>query len=398
MTPVGTGGRVAFADQLRGIAALLVLLSHHGANYWLIQPAVSDLTGVPPAFATPPPGTLPWAGAIAAGLGGTFNAGPAGVALFFLVSGYVIPFSLRGRTRAGFLAARAVRLLPTYWIGFGVQVLVLLAVQHALGGRFPRTAGEVVLNLLPGPQLLAWSASLDGIIWTLNIEVAFYVLCAAGAPLILCRSRHVLWIPAAAALVGAALSAHTGWIAAAPPPLMRALTGLSLAAPMLVYMSVGLVLHLAEEDPRWRRAAFLLVPAMLAAFAALMRWWPHGTLFAQVPSYLMMAALFVAAFLLRRRIPAWRVPTWLASVSYPLYVVHGVSGYALMSVAWAAGWPPLACFALAVAYSIGAATLLHHFVEEPTRRLSSRIGRHALASSGTAGAGAGGAPRVASPS
>ncbi|WP_426954504.1 acyltransferase family protein [Muricoccus radiodurans] len=364
-------GRVAFADQLRGLAALLVLLAHHGSNYWLIQPAVADLTGLPPAFPAAPPGTLAWANLFP----GITVTGPAGVALFFLISGYVIPFSLRGRRRGGFLLARAVRLLPTYWAGFALQVAVLLVAQHLLSGHFPRSAAEVVLNLLPGPQLLANLPSLDGIVWTLNIEVLFYLAAALVAPLILRRSPHVLWVPLGAALLGGALSVHTGWITAAPPVLVRALSGLALAAPMLVYMFIGTVLHLAEDDPRWRRAALFLVPVMLAVFAAMMRWWPHGSLFAQAWAYLVVAALFVAAFALRARIPAWRLPTWLASISYPLYVVHGVSGYALMSVAWSLGWPPLACFALAIAYSLGAAVLLHLLVEEPTRRLSARLGR-----------------------
>jgi peptidoglycan/LPS O-acetylase OafA/YrhL len=373
--PRGPGTRAAFADQLRGIAALLVLLSHHGANYWIFQPAIADLTGLPPAFAAAPAGAVPWAQAIAAGFGGLFNAGYAGVALFFLISGYVIPFSLRGRTRSGFLLARVVRLLPTYWVGFGIQVLVLLVVQRLLGGQFPRSALEVVLNLLPGPQLLAWRPSLDGIVWTLDIEVFFYAFCAVIAPLILLRRALLLCAPALAALVGLVLSVDTGWSAIGSLHLVRALTGLALAAPMLVFMFVGTVLHLAEDDGRWRRAALLLVPAMLAVFAALMRWSPHKDLAGQIPSYLMMAAVFILAFLARDRIRAWRWPTWLASISYPLYVVHGVSGYALMSLALSAGWPALACFVLAVGYSLIAAVALHHLVEEPTRRLSGRLGR-----------------------
>jgi peptidoglycan/LPS O-acetylase OafA/YrhL len=353
------------------MAALLVVLSHHAGIFWHAQPAVAALTGLPAAFAVPPPGTdflKPF-------VSGPIQTGPAGVALFFLISGYVIPFSLRGRSRAAFLGARAIRLLPTYWAGFAFQVAVLLVALHLLGGTFPRTATEVVLNLLPGIHMLAWRESLDGIVWTLDIEVFFYVLAALSAPLLLARSGWALLLPAGVGLVGAALSIHTGWITAASAPVIRAFTGLSLAAPMLIFMSIGTVLHLAEDDGRWRRAAFLLVPAMLAAFAALMHWWPHGSLGKQTPSYLLMAAIFIAAFLLRDRIPAWRWPTRLAAISYPLYVVHGLSGYAIMVVAMGWGWPPSAIFALALAYSLAAATALHILVEEPTRKASGRIGR-----------------------
>jgi peptidoglycan/LPS O-acetylase OafA/YrhL len=367
------GSRVAFADQLRGLAALLVVLSHHAGVFWHVHPVVADLIGMPPAFSAPPSGT----GFLSTIVSGPFRFGPAGVALFFLISGYVIPFSLRGRNRGDFLLARLVRLLPTYWAGFAIQAAVLVAAQHMAGGTFPRSATEIVLNLLPGLHLLAWTPSLDGILWTLDIEACFYLLAALAAPALLARSAWVLALPAGAGLVGAALTLFPGWVAAGPSsPFFQTFTGLAIVAPMLIFMSIGTVLHLAEHDPRWRRAAFIVIPPMLLAFAALMQWWPRGSMGGEIPSYLAMAALFIAAFMLRHRIPAWRWPTRLAAISYPLYVVHGVSGYAIMILLARQGWPPLGLFAAAIAYSLLAAIALHHLVEEPTRRLSSRLGRH----------------------
>jgi peptidoglycan/LPS O-acetylase OafA/YrhL len=96
---------------------------------------------------------------------------------------------------------------------------------------------------------------------------------------------------------------------------------------------------------------------------------------AQTPSYLLMVIVFVSAFVLRHRIPAWRWPTRLAAISYPLYVVHGLSGYAIMVVVTRFGWPPFFAFAAAITYSLATATALHLLVEEPTRRLAGRIGR-----------------------
>jgi peptidoglycan/LPS O-acetylase OafA/YrhL len=112
---------------------MLVVLSHHAGVFWHLQPAVAALTGLPLAFAKAPEGT----GFLKPLLLDYFQAGPAGVALFFLISGYVIPFSLRGRSRAAFLGARAVRLLPTFWAGFAVQVVVRLIALRLVGGRIP---------------------------------------------------------------------------------------------------------------------------------------------------------------------------------------------------------------------------------------------------------------------
>ncbi|MFC7737545.1 acyltransferase family protein [Roseomonas sp. GCM10028921] len=367
------GHRAAFADQLRGLAALMVVLSHHAGDFWHLQPAVAAMTGLPAAFEAPPPGTA----FLAPLVSGPFGMGAAGVALFFLISGYVIPFGLRGRDRGGFLLARLVRLMPTYWAGFAFQALVIFAALRLMGGSFPRGTEEVVLNFLPGLHLLAWRPSMDGIVWTLDVEVLFYLAAAAAAPALLARSALWLAVPGLAALLGAGLMLFPGWAAGPPSHLLRAGTGLSLAAPMLVFMGVGTVLHLAEADRRWRRAAFALVPLLLVLSAALLMGSPWTGIAAQIPAYLAMAALFTGAHALRDRIPALRWPTRLARISYSLYVVHGVSGFAVMGVLANRGWPPLAVFAAGMAYSLLVALLLHRLVEEPTRRLSARLGRRA---------------------
>jgi peptidoglycan/LPS O-acetylase OafA/YrhL len=107
------------------------------------------------------------------------------------------------------------------------------------------------------------------------------------------------------------------------------------------------------------------VNAMVAA-------WSLG---AQTPSYMLMVVVFVTAFVLRDSIPAWRWPSRLAAISYPLYVVHGLSGYAIMVVVTRWGGRPFFAVAAAVVYSLVTATALHLLVEEPTRRLAGRIGR-----------------------
>ena len=350
--------RVAFAEALRGPAALLVLASHHLSLYWHAQPFAASMTGQPTAFAAPPAWTEPLATLVA----GPIRAGPLGVALFFLVSGYVIPFALADRGAGTFLAARAARLLPTYWAGYALQA----AVVAALAAAFPRTPGEMLANLLPGVQGLSGLATFDGIVWTLNVEVLFYLAAAAVAPALRRGSPGWLAMPLGAALIALLLAARVS-----PEGLMN----LSLAATMIVFIAVGTTFHLAERHGRWRRAAPALVAALLAAFVGLASLWPPGGLMPEVPSYLLAAVLFAGAFLLRDRLRPGPVLSRLAAISYPLYVVHGVSGFAIIGAAIGAGVPSAAALALALLWSFGAAVVLHRVVERPTRRWASSLGR-----------------------
>ncbi len=114
------GGKVVFADQLRGLAALLVVLSHMFNVYPFAQGIVSATAAVPPVQ-TP----LLWISL--AVTQSWINFGPFGVGLFFLVSGFVIPFSLRRHGRGTFLLARALRIYPTYWAALAVGCLMVAA-------------------------------------------------------------------------------------------------------------------------------------------------------------------------------------------------------------------------------------------------------------------------------
>ncbi len=56
-----------------------------------------------------------------------FMPGPFGVALFFLISGLVIPFSFDRHRTGAFLLARLLRIYPTYLAALLIEVLTLPA-------------------------------------------------------------------------------------------------------------------------------------------------------------------------------------------------------------------------------------------------------------------------------
>src|SRR3954447_22948773 len=82
--------RLGFLDAARGVAALLVVAAHGAGVYF-------------PAY-------LPWARA-------NLELGRAGVVLFLLISGFIIPASLeQGGDLGKFCLRRFFRLFPAYWL------------------------------------------------------------------------------------------------------------------------------------------------------------------------------------------------------------------------------------------------------------------------------------------
>jgi exopolysaccharide production protein ExoZ len=112
-----------------------------------------------------------------------FDVGTAGVDVFFVISGFVMWMVTSSKTLspAEFLARRVQRIVPLYW----AVTLAVAAVALLIPGSFPAmrpTVGHVVQSLLFIPHRGETSMIAPLIVpgWTLNYEMFFYLLFAAG--------------------------------------------------------------------------------------------------------------------------------------------------------------------------------------------------------------------------
>ncbi len=130
--------RLLELDAMRGIACLLVVVFHFNVN----QPRGWN-----------------W-----------LNLGVAGVDFFFIISGFVIFYSLsRNNNAFDFIISRFSRLFPAYWVAVcATSALVVLN-----GGTIPLRDFLINLTMLQG---YVGVEDIDGAYWTLGIELFFYGL------------------------------------------------------------------------------------------------------------------------------------------------------------------------------------------------------------------------------
>jgi len=158
--------------------------------FWFSQPAAAALVHRAPLPVDP--ANMPWFARLVQWM--QIDFGGLGVALFFLLSGYVIAMSLEKYSRLGFLVGRSMRILPTYAVGF----LVTCSAVWLISGRPP--IYEVGAGLIPGLSMLFRLPTVsDGIVWTLIIELVFYSIC-----LIWFRKLTRSWVAITATGIGCA--------------------------------------------------------------------------------------------------------------------------------------------------------------------------------------------------
>jgi peptidoglycan/LPS O-acetylase OafA/YrhL len=333
--------KIIFANALRGIAALCVLVWHYWIVFWNVPEASSKFIGAPISILSDRPH-----------LGTAFTLGGFGVALFFLVSGFVIPFSIKGRKTTEFIVERVFRIWPTYLAGFAITVLAIYLTSKWYGLKFPYSARQVAIHSVPGLRDAASSAKIDYVVWTLEAEIKFYVLCALFAGSIRTGSPRVFLAP----LACFALTLATVRINHANHLYLNSL-------PFLVFMFIGVALHyFYVGNLRWVATAAIILALLVASYVgrfAIGRT-PHDL------SYVAAVFIFVLAMWSGDHL-AIRPLAFLADISYPLYVSHGIAGYAFMSMLFGCGVPAIACIVVTGSVAIFAAWLIHVFIENRFR-------------------------------
>ena len=362
-------GRIRFANQLRGFAALSVALSHLVGVYWIIPDVVSAVT-FSPNQAGPAPAALlqvvayPW-----------FNFGPFGVAVFFLISGFVIPFSLEKHTRLSFAAARLLRIFPTYIAAFLLEMAVLYAASLAWRRPFAYGTETIVTNALLIYDLVG-QPSVDLVNWTLSVELKFYLLAMLLLPAIRQGRAGALVAAGTAVLVGNGLMAAglLGDVGAPPSTVSYTVSSHSVC---LAYMLIGVAFNFHGRQLIGGWALAVTVAVLTALFLSS---WRLSVWSGQFPvvtlNYLYALVLFTALYAGRQFVPANPVVDAMAAISFPFYVVHSLLGYSLLralTVGAGLGYYPAAAITLPTLLLVAAG--LHIAVERPTARAGQLLAR-----------------------
>ncbi len=314
-------------------------------------------------------GGATWLHALSSGL----DFGRAGVALFFSVSGYVVPPSLRTpglRGAARFVLQRAARLYPAFWL----SIVPGAWSAFWLWGK-PFTPRELWLNATMLPQTFGARPALWPY-WTLRVEWIFYALCII---LHLAGLLHSTRIRLSIMLACALLFVHGSMSEIAGTPGFFA----GIARPHMVgFVSLFFYGAWVREAGLQHRASRLYAWGMCGLLPALGLALAHCPLMSCTEliklcvAYPAGVALFVFGLWWLRPAASWL--SWLGVRSYGLYLFHAV----VLNVAlWASEQPfgvwirhcsLLVDVALVALISTAIAHLVHTYVERPCVALAKR--------------------------
>ncbi|MEE9985616.1 acyltransferase [Agrobacterium pusense] len=350
-------------DQLRGVAALSVIFYHLSAHSLINRDDIIQNS---------------WADTIFRNLiaGEYLNFGRFGVILFFLISGYVVPFSFpKQNPVAGFIISRVFRLYPLFWASLTATLLLRLYAGNQV------SAYDIVANITMIPDFLASHRVLD-VYWTLAYEFLFYasivVIYIFVGPLNLLITRQ-------AAILCACLS-----IAISILQMLGQSVGAGDKIILLGFMFLGASIRKTQIDQGHIIDHWIKLIVALLLGGIILRGYIHYVLFlygtdTRFENFNSIIITHTAATIAFLGTLAWlnkfELPslTYMGIVSYSLYITHPI----LMEMVTVFGWEDRLIKSGAYIPGLSIATIAlsigtYHFIEQPFIRMGKSVRQHIL--------------------
>jgi peptidoglycan/LPS O-acetylase OafA/YrhL len=322
--------RLETLDTFRGLAAFGVMIYHYCLRYGeIVSPNPNQ---VPEGHGLFLQLVFPW--------------------FFFVISGFVIFMTLsRTKNEVDFLVSRFSRLYPAYWAAV-VLTFTVMAVFPLAGRTYPLQVGAINLTMLQGWLL---QPNIDGVYWTLMIELSFYALMY-----LLFRLKQLKRIES----IGSAWLIVQCTVAIGQRALHHRLPSVvsnTLLLSWFQFFFAGVLFyHLRTYGFTWFRLLILALCVLT-----------QGIVY-ESPTAAGEAFVFFILFVLflydRLHFLCNRPLLYLGAISYPLYLIHQNIGYTTIQHLSSLGAPRWAGLLVACAVSLSLASLLTFSVEKPALR------------------------------
>lgn len=318
---------IRFIDELRGIAAFLVLFQHTFDN---IFPKYDE-----------------WSSSF-------LNIGLSGVVILFLISGYVIPHTVHNKTPFSFLLNRVFRIFPLYITALFLRIV---------GAHWWTNENPDISTILANVFLIQHLHFLHfkdfiGASWSLFLEIVFYILFALFWKLNLLKKHRNLIIFTISVIV---FSVLYGLIRENPVSLKR---------QMYLFITLfSMCKYLSKFDASFQSSSREAIIHFSVIFIGIFIWilTSKDDLFSSLSIFCSWTLGYLFFFYFPKiRIQPFlsQILSWMGKMSYSTYLIKGsIFRWMLYFEA-----PPLVFFmSLPLTYLV--APFFYHYIEQPGIRL-----------------------------
>lgn len=288
-------------DSLRGIAVLVVLFHHYIYDYDYYFNLLTNTTEF----------------SFYRFLQNVLSYGYLGVHLFFIISGFVIYMTLeRSKNTLDFVISRISRLYPAYWIAIFITISFLQFLPTPTIGNY--STKEILINMTM-LQGFVKIRNVDQVYWTLKLELIFYVI------------MYVIFI---SKKLNKIVPICVGW-------LLLSLCSIYITLPLKKFIDVLLIVEFAPlfiagilfYKVKQEKNTSTLIRLLILSTFIVETIWMVKLKDADIISVSVLGVIYLIFFVFSTnslRFLNNKILLFFGSISYSLYLVHNVVGYAII--------------------------------------------------------------------
>lgn len=299
--------------------------------------------------------------------------GMFGVSIFFLISGFIVPFSVNRSKESiiSFLVKRFIRIFPLYIIIFSFTFLTLSLYAYYRTGEYPYSIKQYLIQASLQRDWF-WVSSIDGISWTLEIEIKFYILYAILMLIKKTDSPKVIsGISIVTAFACIIYNTTQAEILSVNRNLYIILGVLTLSMTYIIFIFIGLAIYQFYTG-NWSKETLLVVMQVLVVtfIISILNSSSSNIILKFIINYGGGLLIFINAYLLREK---WHrkinLFNFFAKYSYVIYLIHGINGYILMDILVRKGFGFEFCLVTTIVIILLTSYFFGNFIEKPINRL-----------------------------
>lgn len=360
---------IQFITILRGIACIVIVLFHL-LNFYVIKEPLSSTWPFFPTFTISDKRLIqPYINDFLDSI--NYSGGGFGVAIFFLITGFTTYMSLEKDSSYRYMIRRIVRIYPTYIICFSITLLSIYFFSIYQNTTFPYSAKDIVCHMTLFRNWL-WSPYIDNGVWTLEMNMDFYIIFFIvyrlaknkdqkfinDTAIILCVIQIVLFIVVTKFTVAGSF-------------IWCKLNVATSVCPYIVFQLIGASFynHFNNKITTTKLVQSIM---MLLGIFLLVSYFDFDYSMS-VSSYIYALLLFVAFYIERDNMFKSRLIEYISSISYPLYILHGLLGFMLLTIMNQHDINPYIALLIAISIVIFISYFMHITVEAWCSKLCKKI-------------------------
>lgn len=369
--PTSVGKRIVFLDSLRAIAVLMVLWGHvflvgindpNTVKVW-----ITNVTGFGWGPTTGSDNIHGQIGIVMAQALG-FNTGGLGVALFFMISGFVILRTVDRTRPLPFMIQRFFRIIPVCLASSAlIAGLTYLYCNH-YSSPFPHSLKGVITSGFAANYFNGSFSSIP-VLWTLEIEMIFYIVMAIAAACFKSINYRVLLGLSVCCLLFVCIYSVPYENASKKADIFRHFSAIFVH---ISYMLIGSFIYRAWESKDHSNGASYIAAAIsiyIVNFVVFEKATVNSGLGTNLEACAAAMLIFVIGMMAGMTSKYYAPLRWVASISYPLYLLHIPIAWAILYMMASMGFGMYVAGVTSCIVVILISWGMHHAVELPSQKL-----------------------------